>query len=285
MYAQGRRVGFEPGGMAGEHGMGAGVGADGKTDGQRDGGNNNNKVDPGFQNALRTQSIRNKTIENQNNKDFGQFFGTRVPTYQAPTFGQRIGQGISTIGDMAGNYIKGGGTIGTVARGIGSLFGRPPPTDPMSFGQNDILGYNQLNIAGPVKNSFTDIIGDLYSAYTNISPVHLGIKGVKKIGDFVKEIQKNREIKKAQEEAAAADAERAAMNAAYASQSQAAIDKQNAVTGGRYDGAGSSAAYGADPTGYSGSSAQGGIQGYGGKSGTPVSQQRRPYGTGGIVTL
>ena len=165
--------------------------------------------------------------------------------------------------------------------------GRPTdtPIDPMSFGNLGIKGYNQLNIAGPVKNSFTDIIGNLYSAYTNISPVHLGIKGVKKIGDFVKEIQKNRQIKKAQEEAAAADVERAAMNAAYASQSQAAIDRQNAVTGGRYDGAGSSAAYGADPTGYSGSSAQGGIQGYGGKSGTPVSQQRRPYGTGGIVTL
>ena len=165
--------------------------------------------------------------------------------------------------------------------------GRPTdtPIDPMSFGNLGIKGYNQMNISGPVKNSFTDIIGDLYSAYTNISPVHLGIKGVKKIGDFVKEIQKNRQIKKAQEEAAAADVERAAMNAAYASQSQAAIDRQNAVTGGRYDGAGSSAAYGADPTGYSGSSAQGGIQGYGGKSGTPVSQQRRPYGTGGIVTL
>jgi hypothetical protein len=165
--------------------------------------------------------------------------------------------------------------------------GRPTdtPIDPMSFGNLGIKGYNQLNIAGPVKNSFTDIIGNLYSAYTNISPVHLGIKGVKKIGDFVKEIQKNRKIKKAQEEAAAADVERAAMNAAYASQSQAAIDRQNAVTGGRYDGAGSSAAYGADPTGYSGSSAQGGIQGYGGKSGTPVSQQRRPYGKGGIVTL
>ena len=39
MYAQGKRVGFEPGGMAGEHGMGAGVGADGQTDGQRSGNN------------------------------------------------------------------------------------------------------------------------------------------------------------------------------------------------------------------------------------------------------
>jgi len=38
MYKYGHRVGFEPGGMAGEHGMGAGVGADGQTDGQRGGG-------------------------------------------------------------------------------------------------------------------------------------------------------------------------------------------------------------------------------------------------------
>jgi len=42
MYAQGKRVGFEPGGMAGEHGMGAGVGADGQTDGQRSGNNDGN---------------------------------------------------------------------------------------------------------------------------------------------------------------------------------------------------------------------------------------------------
>ena len=153
MYAQGRRVGFEPGGMAGEHGMGAGVGADGKTDGQRDGGNNNNnnKVDPGFQNALRTQSMRNKTIENQNNKDFGQFFGTSVPTYEKPTFGQRIGQGISTIGTGIGNYIQGGGLIGMGIRGLTGLFGGSPPIDPMSFGNLDIPGYNQLNIAGPGK--------------------------------------------------------------------------------------------------------------------------------------
>ena len=62
-----------------------------------------------------------------------------------------------------------------------------PPTDPMSFGNLGIKGYNQLNIAGPVKNSFTDIIGNLYNAYTNVSPLHLGIKGVKKGIEFVKE--------------------------------------------------------------------------------------------------
>ena len=42
MYAQGKRVGFEPGGMAGEHGMGAGVGADGTTGGS-DGGYNDGR--------------------------------------------------------------------------------------------------------------------------------------------------------------------------------------------------------------------------------------------------
>ena len=41
MAAKGGRIAFEPGGMAGEFGMGAGVGADGKTDGQRSGSNDN----------------------------------------------------------------------------------------------------------------------------------------------------------------------------------------------------------------------------------------------------
>ena len=41
MYALGRRVGFEPGGMAGEHGMGAGVGADGTTGNSGDDGRPN----------------------------------------------------------------------------------------------------------------------------------------------------------------------------------------------------------------------------------------------------
>ena len=211
--------------------------------------------------------------------------------YEAADFGNQgnyIAPTTSNI-DLTAPVVEGITSIAPVPPAIipngGNGKDPDPGPNPLDYGNLDIKGYNQMNISGPVKNSFTDIIGDLYSAYTNISPVHLGIKGVKKIGDFVKEIQKNREIKKAQEEAAAADAERAAMNAAYASQSQAAIDRQNAVTGGRYDGAGSSAAYDKDPTSYSGSSAQGGIQGYGGKSGTPVSQQRRPYGTGGIVTL
>ena len=57
-------------------------------------------------------------------------------------------------------------------------------------------------------------------------------------------------------------------------------DSSAAYTGGRYDGAPTKDAYDAEPTAYSGSSKDGGIIGYGGKSGTPVYQQ---YLNGGRV--
>ena len=118
MYAQGRRVGFEPGGMAGEHGMGAGVGADGTTGGSKDGGNT---VDPGFQNALDKISTRQDTITNQNNTNYGQFFGSRVPTYSPMSFGNKVGNVVGGIGD----YIKGGGLLGMGIRGLTGLLGGP----------------------------------------------------------------------------------------------------------------------------------------------------------------
>jgi len=85
---------------------------------------NNNTVDPGFQNALRNQQVRQNTITQSQDSNFGQFFGSRVPTYQTPTLGQRIGSGISTAGDMFGNYIKSGGILGMAGRGLGSLLER-----------------------------------------------------------------------------------------------------------------------------------------------------------------
>jgi len=88
----------------------------------------NTAPDPGFQNALRTQAIRQNEITQSQNPDFGQFFGSRVPTYQTPTLGQRIGQGIGNLASGVGNYIKGGGTLGMIARGIGSLFGPSLPS-------------------------------------------------------------------------------------------------------------------------------------------------------------
>jgi|TARA_R100001460_G_scaffold5058_3_gene14087 hypothetical protein len=89
-----------------------------------------NKVDVGFQNAIRDQQRRQDTIDKSQDPNFGQFFGTRVPTYEPPTFGERLGQGV-------GNYIKGGGMIGMIAKGLGSLFG--DLTSPKSF--EDQYGY------------------------------------------------------------------------------------------------------------------------------------------------
>ena len=57
-------------------------------------------------------------------------------------------------------------------------------------------------------------------------------------------------------------------------------DSSANYTGGRYDGAPTKDAYDAEPTAYSGSSKDGGLMGYGGKSGTPRYQQ---YLNGGRV--
>jgi len=104
----------------------------------------------------------------------------------------------------------------------------------------------------------------------------------------IKEIEREKrriEAREKQKAAASAAKEQATLDKAYATQSQAKKYQIKQSTGGRYDRAPDRETYDKDPTSFSGSSAQGGIQGYGGKSGTPVNQQRRPYGKGGIVTL
>jgi len=82
---------------------------------------NQGPVDPGFQNALRNQQIRQNTITQQQNPNYGQFFGSRVPTYQPLSFGQRIGQGIGNLASGVGDYITSGGMWGALLRGLGSL--------------------------------------------------------------------------------------------------------------------------------------------------------------------
>ena len=59
----------------------------------------------------------------------------------------------SQIGTGLGNYIKGGGMIGMVGRGLGSLFSSltgPKGPNPSEVGNLNMPGYNMLNIAGPV---------------------------------------------------------------------------------------------------------------------------------------
>jgi len=152
MYKYGQRVGFRGGGMdmgnASNQAQSANMG--GGSSNNNTGGGNDNKVDPGFQNALRTQSIRNDIIENQNNTDYGQFFGSRVPTFSPPNFGQQVGNVFGGIG----NYIKGGGLIGMGIRGLGSLFDKVTGPKATEYGNLDVPGYNMLNIAGPKSYDF-----------------------------------------------------------------------------------------------------------------------------------
>jgi hypothetical protein len=64
----------------------------------------------------------------------------------------------SQIGTGLGNYIKGGGMIGMVGRGLGSLFSSltgPKGPNPSEVGNLNMPGYNMLNIAGPVTNPTT----------------------------------------------------------------------------------------------------------------------------------
>ena len=100
------------------------------------------------------------------------------------------------------------------------------------------------------------------------------------VGRYAKDTYKAYKEKKAAEEAAA---EQAALDKAYADQMAAQGSTTGSYdTGGRFDGAKDKASYDRDPTGFSGSSRDGGIMGYGGKSGTPRYQQ---YFNGGIVSL
>jgi hypothetical protein len=82
--------------------------------------------------------------------------------------------------------------------------------------------------------------------------------------------------------------EQQALNNRYNAQSQSKKNQIQQSTGGQFDGANSKQDYDSDPTSFSGSSKDGGLIGYGGKSGTPVYQQyfnggRAGYFFGGRV--
>jgi len=88
---------------------------------------------------------------------------SQFSTYGKNKFNQNLkGPNVfSQIGTGIKNYITGGGMIGMGIRGLSNFFGGAPPVDPMSFGNLNIPGYNQLNIAGPVqKPDFGDGGGD-----------------------------------------------------------------------------------------------------------------------------
>jgi len=160
-----------------------------------------------------------------------------------------------------------------------------PPTNPMSFGQNDIPGYNQLNIAGPVKGpgileSLLSLPGQAMGAYMKYGPISQVKRGI----EFVKEKQKERAIQKEIElqkeiEAAKAEAVRVANvqsrvdSGSYVSRDSSGMSSSDRAVGG---GAGV-ASLGSSATDRGSKSEQGYSQhAKGGRIG---------YGKGGIVTL
>ena len=185
MYALGQRVaktldGSRPGyrGRTDANTMsGSGYGA-GSSTGSNKG--EDNKVDPGFRNALDKISTRQNTITNQNNLDYGQFFGSRVPTYSPMSFGDKVGNVFGGIGD----YIKGGGLIGMGIRGFTGLVDKFTGPKATEYGNLNIPGYNMLNIAGPKKGPpKTERGDDVNQLYTltnqNSSVVPVQDKGIK----------------------------------------------------------------------------------------------------------
>jgi len=146
-----------------------------------------------------------------------------------------------------------------------------PPKDPFgglgyssaNFGlgaNKDVMDYeaDAYNVGRTLTGQLNKIGLGIFSALKNIpTPFNLARKAFENY-------KEQKAIEEAQKEAARLDAERATLDAAYGSGNKGAD-----FTGGRYDGADSFSDYSADPTGYSGSSKDGGIMGYGGKSGTP----------------
>jgi len=154
-----------------------------------------------------------------------------------------------------------------------------PFIDPMSFGQNDILGYNQLNIAGPVKGQGIQGLIDLYQKFSPMANImKLGKTGIETAQKYfadkketerleaLAQIEQARKQKEAQATIAAAE-EQAAREAATATRAMAAnpnVYRNAGITSGGFA-----------------SQNTGTNQGFSNKSG----RGRTGYGKGGIVTL
>ena len=154
-----------------------------------------------------------------------------------------------------------------------------PPTDPMSFGQNNIPGYNQLNIAGPVKGQGIQGLIDLYQKFSPMANImKLGKTGIETAQKYfadkketerleaLAQIEQARKQKEAQATIAAAE-EQAAREAATATRAMAAnpdVYRNAGITSGGF----ASQNTGSNPS-------------FSNKTG----KGRTGYGTGGIVTL
>ena len=201
MYALGQRVGFRGGGMdagAGQDFGGFSGGdnspaAGGTTGGTTGGGGNNNSGGGNDGPSYSPHTDINPTpIDRSAVSQFSTFGrNTMNQNLQGPTLGQRIGGGISTLKDIAGSYIKSGGTIGMVGRGLSSLLGGIFG-GPKSF--EDQYGYatDYQGTTGPSRvNNFNEDQGSgdnqgIMAAYNpNFLPVEEEVLPTQEEEDFI----------------------------------------------------------------------------------------------------
>ena len=165
-------------------------------------------------------------------------------------------------------------------------------TSEGGIGNKDKYGINKVSLRGNYADYVDKTADKTAEAYAAAVEKYKDTKYnymSQKLKDArVKELKERMEYYAAAEkrkidaENKARDREQQALNNAYAAQSQAKRDQIDRSTGGQFDGASSKQEYNSNPTGFSGSSRDGGLMGYGGRSGTPRYQQ---YFNGGIVSL
>ena len=123
-----RGEGAYQGGATNQGGAGPAGGASsgGNYGGGNGGGGQQPSVDVGFQNALRNERRRKEEITKSQDPNFGQFFGSRVPTFQKPTIGQRLGGLGSTIFGGILSLIN--PALGLAFKGINFMKNKAPQT-------------------------------------------------------------------------------------------------------------------------------------------------------------
>jgi len=151
------------------------------------------------------------------------------------------------------------------------------------YGINKVSAFgNYADYVGKTADKTAEAYAKALEKYTKmgLTPTQIAqkTKNLRERNEFY-EAEKQRKI---DAENKAREREQQALNNAYNAQSQSKKDQIQQSTGGQFDGASSKQEYNSDPTGFSGSSKDGGLMGYGGKSGTPKYKQ---YFKGGIVSL
>ena len=194
-----------------------------------------------------------------------------------------LGIGVDNIGRIQGDYTTPGGVMSGYGLNQMDADTFDKRTDRISQTLADKYGFTAKEIEDVIDGTYTGkkgyntIMGKKTNFIRDLRNIGIA-KGIilssKELG--LKELER---IEKEKADAAAA--------ASYANERQVLDDYfggsgAKGPTGNRFDGADNIEDYSKDPTSYSGSSKDGGVMGYGGKSGTPRYAQ---FKNGGLATM